>query len=125
MTRIEIFNFIRKNNLQDEVQKRFGKNFTNMKSALLEDYISTVKEAKKVTANTEAGNTAGKAADTSSKATTASANTAEVEAYNTLKNKYDSLVGAVAAMLCSIDNEETAHDLQDAINNIQTSLAKD
>ena len=123
MTRIEMLNFIRKNNLQDEVQKMFGKNFTNVKSALLEDYISTVKEAKKVTANTEAGNTAIKAADTSPKATTASASTAEVEAYKTLKNKYDSLVGAVAAMLCSIDNEATSKDLQEAIKGIRSSLS--
>lgn len=123
MTRIEIFNFIRKNNLQDEVQKMFGKNFTNMKSEVLENYISTVKEAKKVTANTEAGNTAGKVTDTNSKATTASASTAEVEAYKTLKKKYDSLVGAVAAMLCSIDNEATSKDLQEAIKGIRSSLS--
>lgn len=123
MTRIEIFNFIRKNNLQNEVQKMFGKNFTNMKSEVLENYISTVKEAKKVTANTEAGNTPEKATDTNSKATTASASTSEVEAYNTLKKKYDSLVGAVAAMLCSIDNEATSKDLQEAIKGIRSSLS--
>lgn len=128
MTRTEIFDYIRKNNLQDEVKKMFGKNFTNVKNTLLEDYISTVKEAKKTKANTKISKTAVKAADTNTddaKANTTSASTAEVEAYNTLKKKYDSLIGAVAAMLCSIDNGETANDLQDAIINIQASLAKD
>ena len=122
MTRTEMFDFIRKNKLQDEVQKMFGKNFTNVKSALLEDYISTVKEAKKVKANTEASKTAVKAADTEAKTKTTSASTDEVEAYKTLKNKYDSLVGAVAAMLVSIDNEETAKDVQEAIDSIHSSL---
>lgn len=123
MTRTEMFDFIRKNKLQDEVQKMFGKNFTNVKSALLEDYISTVKEAKKVKANTKASKTAVKAADTDAKTNTTSASTAEVEAYKTLKNKYDSLVGAVAAMLVSIDNEETAKDVQEAIDSIHSSLS--
>lgn len=123
MTRIEIFNFIRKNNLQNEVQKMFGKNFTNIKSELLEKYISTVKEAKKVTANTKADNTAGKTTDTDSKTTTASASTDKGGAYETLKNKYNSLVGAVAAMLCSIDNEATSKDLQEAIKGIRSSLS--
>ena len=101
----------------------FGKNFTNVKSALLEDYISTVKEAKKVKASTEASKTAIKAAGTDVKTNTTSASTAEVEAYKTLKNKYDSLVGAVAAMLCSIDNEATSKDLQEAIKGISSSLS--
>ena len=123
MTRTEMFDFIRKNKLQDEVQKMFGKNFTNVKSALLEDFISTVKEAKKVKANTKASKTAVNAAGTDAKIKTTSASTAEVEAYNTLKNKYDSLVGAVAAMLVSIDNEETAKDVQEAIDSIHSSLS--
>ena len=122
MTRIEILNFIRKNNLQNEVQKMFGKNFTNIKSALLEDYISTVKEAKKITASTEASNTVVKAIDSALKATTASASTDKGVAYEPLKNKYNSLVGAVAAMLCSIDNEATSKDLQEAIKGIRSSL---
>ena len=123
MTRTEMFDFIRKNKLQDEVQKMFGKNFTNVKSALLEDFISTVKEAKKVKANTKASKITVKAADTDAKIKTTSASTAEVEAYKTLKNKYDSLVGAVAAMLVSIDNEETAKDVQEAIDSIHSSLS--
>lgn len=125
MTRTEMFDYIRKNNLQDEVKKMFGKNFTNVKNTLLEDFISTVKEAKKTKANTKASKTAIKAADTNTdaKASTTSASTAEVEAYNTLKKKYDSLIGAVAAMLCSIDYEETAKDLQKAIEDIRSSLS--
>lgn len=123
MTRTEMFDFIRKNKLQDEVQKMFGKNFTNVKSALLEDFINTVKEAKKVKANTKASKTAVNATGTDATIKTTSASTAEVEAYKTLKNKYDSLVGAVAAMLVSIDNEETAKDVQEAMNSIQSSLS--
>ena len=125
MTRTEMLDYIRKNNLQDEVKKMFGKNFTNVKNTLLEDYINTVKVAKKTKANTKASKTAVKAADTNTdaKASTISASTAEVEAYNTLKKKYDSLIGAVAAMLCSIDYEETAKDLQKAIEDIRSSLS--
>ena len=123
MTRTEIFDFICKNKLQDEVQKMFGKNFTNVKSALLEDFISTVKEAKKVKANTKASKTVVNAAGTDAKIKTTLASTAEVEAYKTLKNKYDSLVGAVAAMLVSIDNEETSKDVQEAIDSIHSSLS--
>ena len=123
MTRTEMFDFIRENKLQDEVQKMFGKNFTNVKSTLLEDFVNTVKEAKKVKANTKASKTAVNAAGTDAKVNTTSASTAEVEAYKTLKNKYDSLVGAVAAMLVSIDNEETAKDVQEAIDSIHSSLS--
>ena len=64
-----------------------------------------------------------KATGTDAKTKTTSASTAEVEAYKTLKNKYDSLVGAVAAMLVSIDNEETAKDVQEAIDSIHSSLS--
>ena len=118
MTRTEMFDYIRKNKLQDEVQKMFGKNFTNVKSSLLADFIETDKAAKAESKNSSKKTTATKTAPV----TTGSECAAD---YTKLKNKYDSLVGAVAVMLCSIDNEETAHDLQDAINNIQASLAKD
>ena len=46
MTRTEMFDYIRKNKLQDEVQKMFGKNFTNVKNSLLTDFIETDKAAK-------------------------------------------------------------------------------
>ena len=118
MTRTEIFNYIRKNNLQDEIQKKFGKNFTNVKNALLTDFIETNKAAKVESKNLCKKNIA----INTTPVTTGSECAAD---YTKLKSKYDSLVGAVAVMLCSIDNEETAHDLQDAIDNIQTSLAKD
>ena len=97
MTRTEMFDYIRKNKLQDEVQKMFGK-------------VESKNSSKKTTVTKTASITTGSkcAAD-----------------YTKLKNKYDSLVEAVAVMLYSIDNEETAHDLQDAINNIRVSLAKD
>lgn len=118
MTRTEMFDYIRKNKLQDEVQKMFGKNFTNVKSSLLADFIETDKTAKVESKNLSKKTTATKTASV----TTESKCTAD---YTKLKNKYDSLVEAVAVMLYSIDNEETAHDLQNAINNIRTSLAKD
>ena len=118
MTRTEIFDYIRKNKLQDEVQKMFGKNFTNVKSSLLTDFIETDKTAKAESKNS------------SKKTTTTKTTSVTIESkcaadYTKLKNKYDSLVGAVAVMLCPIDNGETAYDLQNAIINIQTSLAKD
>lgn len=118
MTRTEMFDYIRKNKLQDEVQKMFGKNFTNVKSSLLADFIETDKTAKVESKNLSKKTTATK----TTSVTTGSKCTAD---YTKLKNKYDSLVEAVAVMLYSIDNEETAHDLQNAINNIRTSLAKD
>ena len=118
MTRTEMFDYIRKNKLQDEIQKMFGKNFTNVKSSLLIDFIETDKAAKTESKNSSKKTTATKTAPV----TTGSECAAD---YTKLRNKYDSLVGAVAVMLCSIDNEKTAHDLQDAIINIQTSLAKD
>ena len=118
MTRTEMFDYIRKNKLQDEVQKMFGKNFTNVKSSLLTDFIKTDKTAKAESKNSSKKTTATKTAPV----TTESKCAAD---YTKLRNKYDSLVGAVAVMLCSIDNEETAYDLQNAINNIKASLAKD
>ena len=118
MTRTEMFDYIRKNKLQDEVQKMFGKNFTNVKSSLLIDFIETDKaakvELKNLSKNTIAIDTTPVISENECTAD-----------YTKLKNKYDSLVEAVAAMLCSIDNGETANDLQDAIINIQASLAKD
>ena len=117
MTRTEMFDYIRNNKLQDEVQKMFGKNFTNVKNVLLADFIETDKAAKAESKNS------------SNKTTTKTAPVATgdkcVLEYIKLKNKYDSLVGAVAVMLCSIDNEEAAQDLKDAINNINSSLAND
>ena len=118
MTRTEMFDYIRKNKLQDEVQKMFGKNFTNVKSSLLADFIETDKAAKVESKNSSKKTTVTKTASI----TTGSKCAAD---YTKLKNKYNSLVEAVAVMLYSIDNEETAHDLQDAINNIRASLAKD
>lgn len=117
MTRTEMFDYIRKNKLQDEVWKMFGKNFTNVKSSLLADFIETDEAAKAESKNSSKKTTATKAAPV----TTGSKCAAD---YTKLKNKYDSLVGTVAVMLCSIDNEEIAHDLQDTINNIKASLAK-
>lgn len=117
MTRIEMFDYIRKNKLQDEVQKMFGKNFTNVKSSLLADFIETDKATKAESKNSSKKTTA-------TKTTSVTVGSECAADYTKLKNKYDSLVGAVAVMLCSIDNEETAYDLQDAINNIKASLAK-
>ena len=117
MTRTEMFDYIRNNKLQDEIQKMFGKNFTNVKSSLLTDFIETDKAAK-----AESKNSSKKI--TTKTAPVATGDKCELE-YIKLENKYDSLVGAVAVMLCSIDNGETANDLQDAIINIQASLAKD
>lgn len=118
MTRTEMFDYIRKNKLQDKVKKMFGKNFINVKSSLLADFIEIDKTAKVESKNLSKKTTATKTASV----TTGSKCTAD---YTKLKNKYDSLVEAVAVMLYSIDNEETVHDLQNAINNIRTSLAKD
>lgn len=118
MTRTEMFDYIRKNNLQDEVKKMFGKNFTNVKSNLLADFIETDKAAK-----TESKNSSKKI--TATKATSVVMDSKDTADYIKLKHKYDCLIGTVAVMLCSIDNEDTAHDLQDAINNIQASLSKD
>ena len=118
MTRTEMFDYIRNNKLQDEVQKMFGKNFTNVKNVLLADFIETDKAAKAESKNLSKKTTTTKTAPV----TTGSKCVAD---YTKLKNKYDSLVEAVAVMLYSIDNEETAHDLQNAINNIKASLAKD
>lgn len=118
MTRTEMFDYIRKNNLQDEVKKMFGKNFTNVKSNLLADFIETDKAAK-----TESKNSSKKI--TATKATSVVMDSKDTADYTKLKHKYDCLIGTVAVMLCSIDNEDTAHDLQDAINNIQASLSKD
>ena len=118
MTRTEMFNYIRKNKLQDEVQKMFGKNFTNVKSSLLADFIETDKAAKAESKNSSKKTTATK----TTPITTGSECAAD---YTKLKNKYNSLMEAVAIMFYSIDNEETAHDLYDAINNIRASLAKD
>lgn len=117
MTRTEMFDYIRKNKLQDEIQKMFGKNFTNVKSILLADFIETDKAAK-----AESKNSSKK---TTTKAVPVATGDKCVLEYIKLKNKYDSLVGAVAVMLCSIDNEEAAQDLKDAINNINSSLAND
>lgn len=116
MTRTEMFDYIRKNKLQDEVQKMFGKNFTNVKSSLLADFIETDKAAKAESKNSSKKTTATKTAPVT-------AGSECVADYTKLKNKYDSLVGAVAVLLCSIDNEEAAHDLQDAVALIQASLA--
>lgn len=118
MTRTEMFDYIRNNKLQDEVQKMFGKNFTNVKSVLLADFIETDKAAKAESKNSSKKTTATKTAPVP----TGSKCAAD---YIKLENKYDSLVGAVAVMLCSIDNEEAAQDLKDAINNINSSLAND
>ena len=117
MTRTEMFDYIRKNKLQDEVQKMFGKNFTNVKSSLLADFIETDKAAK-----TESKNSSKKI---TTKTTSVVTGSESITDYIKLKHKYDCLIGTVAVMLCSIDNEDTAHDLQDAINNIQASLSKD
>ena len=116
MTRTEMFDYIRNNKLQDEVQKLFGKNFTNVKSVLLADYIETNKAAIKL-------KNASK--ETTTKTAPVATGDKCVLEYIKLKNKYDSLVEAVATMLCSIDNEEASHDLHDAINNITASLAND
>lgn len=117
MTRAEIFNYIRKNNLQDEVKKMFGKNFTNIKSSLLEDFIMVDIAAKNKAdnLNKKTSTNKTKSTSTSNKCTTD---------YTNLKDKYDSLVEAVAIMLCSIDNENTTNDIQNAIKTIQESLTK-
>ena len=45
MSREELFVYIKKNNLQKEVQKTFGDNHTRVKTALLQSFVDTIEAA--------------------------------------------------------------------------------
>ena len=51
MNRQEIFDYIVKNNLKEEVKKMFGRAYNSVSTTLLEDFINTRKEAEKVNNN--------------------------------------------------------------------------
>lgn len=111
MTRTEMYDYIRKNNLQDEVKKVFGKNFTNVKTALLENYITTIE-----TANQEACK--GKCSDKESNKKCEC-----TESYEVLANKYNTLLGAVVAMMLSL-NEEVSKDVAESFRITSKNLCK-
>lgn len=48
MNRQEIFDYIVKNNLKEEVKKMFGRPYNSVSTTFLEDFINTRKEAEKV-----------------------------------------------------------------------------
>lgn len=97
-----MYDFICKNNLQDEVYKRFGKSFTNMSNVLLESFINSFLEEEDEEDQPEVS-----------------------EDYAALKEKYDSLVGAVASLLCSIDSTEALEDVNTALKSIMQQISED
>lgn len=51
--RLDLYKEVKNLNLQDAIKKKFGKNFTQCSSAVLEDFISQTKNNKKSTAKAE------------------------------------------------------------------------
>ena len=48
MTRKEIYQKIKKEDLADEIKDFFGKNYTNVKTSLLEDWITTTRAIEEI-----------------------------------------------------------------------------
>ena len=48
MNRTELFDYIKKNNLQEEVKAKFGKPYNSVSTQLLDSFVSMLKEADRV-----------------------------------------------------------------------------
>lgn len=141
MTRKELYKFITDNNLQDDCFSIFGKNFTNVSNALLEDFCRVINETKNLQGkkedlraslittlyacfdndviNVDQFNGIRGILDASGYSLDYNDTYVKADDYNELEDKYNELVDAVASMMASITNENLAIDIQSKIDDFE------